>query len=321
VRDAFVAFLGREKIGKSQMLLEIAMRGVMENCNVAFFQAGDMGAVQQRRRMYTYLAKKSDMERYCGKLLVPIIDCSNSQRDICRKRECDTGINFAYDLKDVKFETLQNAFYEATDYKPCLNYGCQKRIPAIWFERRPEVNPLTESEARRIVYKFHRRYKKQFRLATYPNETLTISEIRSLLDTWEKEDNFIPDVIVLDYIDILAPDPDTFNLDHRHQEDKKWQRARRLSEEKHCLFITVTQSDAAGYNSRLLDMGNFSETKTKNSHVTALFGLNQTSDEKKIGLMRMNEILVREGDFDRETAVYILQRLQMGRPHLGSFFM
>ena len=44
------------------------------------------------------------------------------------------------------------------------------------------------------------------------------------------------------------------------------------------------------------------------------------SEEKKIGVLKINPIVIREADFDIFSPVTILQRLQMGRPMLGSFW-
>lgn len=320
-RDSFIAFLGPEKRGKSFILLEFAMRGLMSNCNVAFFQAGDMSEDQQIKRICTYVAKRSTDERYCGELLIPIVDCEHNQNDTCRSkdRECNFGLQLVKSFDEMSFDEIRSLFENSKGYKVCGSDNCSKRKPAIWFKRRPPVDPLTEFEAQKINHKFRKRYRKQFKLATYPNETLTINEIRALLDTWERTELFVPDILILDYADILASDADTTRLDHRHQENKKWQRLRSLSQERHCLLVTATQSDTDSYDRELLTMKNFSETKTKNAHVSAMFGLNQDELQKKIGIMRINEIVIREGDFDRSTAICVLQRLQIGRPFLASF--
>ena len=318
-QDAFIALMGREKVGKSQWIMEIAMRGLMENCNVAFFQAGDMTARQQRRRMFIYLAQKSDKEKYCGDMLVPVIDCRHNQADTCTKHTSG-GVDTEQDIDNLSYEHLRDDFYNNPNYQPCRNEGCIHRRPAVWFQEQKRVEPLTVDEARRIVYKFRQKYKNRFKLATYANETLTMAEINSRLDLWERQENFVPNVILLDYIDICASDTDCLRLDIRHQEHKKWQRARKISAERHCLFVTVTQTDAEGYDSnKLLSMKNFSESKTKHAEVTAEYGLNQTDNEKRIGIMRINQIAIREGECDTNKVVHVLQRLQKGRPYLGSF--
>lgn len=321
-RDAFIAFMGPEKRGKSFYLLEFAMRSLMSNCNVAFFQAGDMSENQQVKRICTYIAQKSTDEKYCDELLIPVIDCENNQNDTCndKYRENRYALSLAGKRFDeLSFDEIKSVFESNPDYKYCKNEKCHNRRSTIWFKRRKSVEPLTESEAQKIIHKFRQRYKKQFKLITYPNETLTINEIKSLLDTWERADMFVPDVVIIDYADILASDADTLRMDHRHQENKKWQRLRSLSQSRHCLLVTATQSDADSYNRELLTMDNFSETKTKYAHVTAMFGLNQDTREKAIGLMRINTILVRDGNFNSSEVVTVMQRLQIGRPFLSSF--
>ena len=52
-RDCFVAFLGKEKIGKSYWLQDIAWRGMEQNRNVAYFEVGDMSQHQVLRRFAT----------------------------------------------------------------------------------------------------------------------------------------------------------------------------------------------------------------------------------------------------------------------------
>jgi hypothetical protein len=82
----------------------------------------------------------------------------------------------------------------------------------------------------------------------------------------------------------------------------------------------VTQIKALGYSKELLSMNDFSEDKRKFAHVTAMYGLNQTSEEKQIGIMRINELVVREADFNPLRPITILQRLQIGRPYLGAYW-
>lgn len=324
-RDSFVALMGPEKRGKSQLLLEVAIRSLIENWNVAFFQAGDMSESQQVKRICTYVAKKSTEEKYCGELLIPVLDCQKNQDNTCtlKDRTCACGVvhTSEFTFEKLTLEELSTIFKDKrnANYEHCRSDGCKERIPAIWFKLRKEIDPLTENEAQKIIHSFRRRFRKRFQLVTYPNETLTISEIKALLDTWEQTEMFVPDVIVIDYADLLAPDLDTIRMDFRHQENKKWQRLRALSQSRHCLLVTATQTDTDSYKKNLLTMDNFSETKTKYAHVTAMYGLNQSDQEKKIGIMRINEIVIREGDFDRTVAVRVLQRLQIGRPYLGSF--
>ncbi|KKM05327.1 hypothetical protein LCGC14_1755320, partial [marine sediment metagenome] len=108
-------------------------------------------------------------------------------------------------------------------------------------------------------------------------------------------------------------------MEFRHQENQKWQRLRNLSQERHSLLLTATQAKATAYMKDLLDLSDYSEDKRKYSHVTAMYGLNQTPEEKRIGMMRINPLLVRDSDYATDRPVTILQRLQIGRPIMKSF--
>ena len=321
-RGAFIAITGPEKRGKSQILLEFAMRAMMNGNNVAFFQAGDMTEKQQLRRMAVYLAKRSDRERYCGERQIPCVDCWYNQTDDCELSAREQyGIRlFDPDMeqKKITFDMLMEAKQDYPEYKPCRN--CDKIRGAVWLEYSPSVKTLTWKDAYKIMKAWQKKHNKKFKLATYPNETLTMQEISNLLTLWERQDGFVPDVVLIDYADILAPDYDCSRLDGRGQINKIWQRMRKLSQEKHCLLITATQAAATSYDKETLSLSDFSEDKRKYAHTTATYSLNQTDEEKKIGIMRIGELVVRESEFDRTRQVKVLQCLQRGRPFIGSYF-
>jgi len=324
VRDGFVAFMGPEKRGKTFLLMELSIRAMKSGCNVVFFQAGDMSEDQQLRRLCVYLAQRSDRELYCRGMFVPVLDCIHNQLDECERaeRECAFGVFDSHEKdklvnRKVTKEELAERYKKYPDYKPCSM--CDQLRGCPWVRWREPVKPLTWREAAKIAMDFRKRQEKRFKLCTYPNETLSVGEIKNLLSIWERQEGFVADVIVVDYADIMAPDADFKNLDFRNQINKTWQRLRNLSQERHCLVITATQAAASCYSKDTIGKGDFSEDKRKYAHVTAMYGLNQTEEEKQIGIMRLNELVVREGDFSTSNQIKVLQRLQIGRPVLGSY--
>lgn len=333
-RDSFIGIMGPEKRGKTFTLMELAFQGVKSRNNVAFFQAGDMTEPQQIIRMGVYLAKKSNKSRYCKKLYLPVLDCIYNQIDSCenKNRNCDFGIFDDFDssrlvdnefekyTKNISFDEYKKIYERDTDYKACTY--CRKNKPqkfkgAVWYSVREKVKPLTAKEAYKIGKKFFNIYKKKLMLETYPNDSLSIKMIENQLDIWEKKINFIADVIIIDYADLLVPSKST---EFRHQQNQIWKDLRSLSQKRHICLITATQADAKSYDQETVQLKNFSEDKRKYAHVTAMYGLNQTADEKLKGIMRVNELLVRDDDFSIDKQVKVLQSLQRGRPHIGSYF-
>jgi hypothetical protein len=320
-RGAFVAIMGKEKIGKTFLLIELAMRAVRFGSKVLFFQAGDMTEEQQLRRIAIWLARRSDDQRYCSGLWIPELDCWWNLTDECENSSREDSGNAIFTLDEeenaLNYDALVNAAKMNPNHHVCHNCDKLKGFP--WLVWGDAVPPLNEKDAYRHLIRFGRKSKGKLKILTYPNETLTIREIRNKVTFLMRSEGFQPDVIIVDYADILAPDHDFSRLEYRHQQNRIWQRLRSLSQEFDCLVLTATQIKADGYKKPLLTMSEFSEDKRKFAHVTAMYGLNQTAEEKRIGIIRINEIVVREADFDPLRPVTILGRLQIGRPVLHCY--
>ena len=328
IRGAFVGFLAPEKRGKTWFLMDMAMRGAYQGKKVLFIQAGDMTESQQLRRMCIYLAKKSDKQKYTGKQYIPIKDCIHNQLDTCTKevRECDFGVwdgtNIDTEIlrKVVTYEELIEAYQEYPEYRACHNcieyqnntWGCP------WLDTIDVGDALEEREAVEVYEKFFLKHKKSFKMSTYANGELTTKTIDDLLTTYEQESNFVPDLIIVDYADLITPVTKEF----RHGQNEIWKYLRSLSQSKNALVVTATQADSNSYEKDNLNLKNYSEDKRKYAHVTAMYALNQSTDgrEKRIGILRIGELLKREGDYDSQKNIFLLQKLAIGKPLLSSYY-
>ena len=329
IRGGFFTLLAPEKRGKSFMLMEMALRAVRQKANVAYFEAGDMTQAQVLRRICIYISQRSDKDKYCQGHFRPVGDCLLNQVDNCNRadRNCTHGI-FEAPLEGVEknlaqylnIETLREKYRKYPKYLPCDSLSCNDRKGSIWIQEVLKTRALTAPTAKKALRKFFKRYRRRFKLINYSAGTLTVSEIRRVLDLWERQDGFVPDIIVIDYSDLLSAD-DGKTSDFRHRQDHVWKSLRALSQERHVLLLTATQADADSYKKGRLSLSNFSEDKRKLAHVTAQYGLNQDPQgrEKKLGIMRINEIVVREGEFSPDNEVTVLQDLAIGRPFLESY--
>lgn len=326
VRGGFVSLLAPEKRGKSFLLMDMALRANRQGCNVVFFQAGDMTEAQMLRRIAVYLTKIPLKEKFCGECYMPVEDCYYNQTNQCSNndRETEYDLFAPEDFKEdeISREKLIERFEDNPGHTPCTSHSCPtwQQHGALWLQKETIKGPLTEQKAKKKLNKLFSKRKATFKLSTHANGTLTVGEIRSLLSTWEKQEDFVPDVIIIDYADLLEPEKGM--KDFRHQLNEIWKGMRRVTEEQHCLLVTATQADAQSYETGTLKLKNFSEDKRKLSHVTAMYGLNQDPQgkEKQKGILRLNELVVREDDLESKRQVKVLQRLQIGRPVCGSFF-
>ena len=330
IRGGFVSLLASDKKGKSFFLLDMAMKACSQNKKVCFFQAGDMSEASQLRRICIYLAQKSDQEKYCGLMWEPVRDCVYNQIDECEKEDrcCGCGIFVGREEKEIRYEvTLEQLItaYENednVDYKPCSNCKEYETKPwgAVWIQSKDMGSePLTSKEAQKEISDFFIKHDRHFKLSSHANGTLSIKQIEALLSTWEKQEDFVPDLIVVDYADLLVAETKEF----RHGQDEIWRGLRKISQQGgQPLVVTATQADAGAYEKNKLTASNFSEDKRKHAHITAEYALNQDTKgrEKKLGIIRIGEIMMREGDFNIGNEVTVLQNLRRGRPFIASYF-
>lgn len=326
VRGGFVAFLANEKRGKTFYLIDLSVRALRQRSNVAFFQAGDMTESQFLRRLAIHIAHRSDDPKYCVEHWRPVGDCVLNQYDKCNRsdRNCDFGVRdddmglfYSHRSEHENKEQLVDLADDNPTYQPCKSKTCRERRPTVWLQKEPAVEPLTGRSAARHVGRFFDKYKRRFRLVTYPSGSLTAAEMESCLDEWERQDDFVPDLIVVDYADLMTASVGEF----RHRQDAIWMGLRGTSQKRHALLATATQADAAALKQIRLNATNFSEDKRKLAHVTAMFGMHQAPDgrEKALGLMRFNAIVAREGAFSTDEEVVVLQDISSGRPFLESY--
>lgn len=312
IRTGFVAFMGPEKRGKSFWGDEFALRALRGRCNVALFDMGDMDEDERRCRLFASYAGRP-VQKYTNTNIyrVPVVDCVHNQNDTCDKeeRKCFVGL---YD----NGKRLAPEEAKALGYIPCSSCIGIKGVP---FYENQEKELLSWQEAIEIGKQVLSRYKgKRMKLSCHENSSVSAKGINSILETWKYFEDFVPDVIVVDYADIMAPE-DSKQM-KRDQENDRWKALRGLAQRWKSLVITFTQSDANSYDKENIGLGNFSEDKRKYGHVTAMYSLNQTDDERENGIMRIGEMVVRKGPTNRKKKTHILECRSIGKIYTGSYF-
>ncbi|MFH1506331.1 MAG: hypothetical protein ABIE94_05090, partial [archaeon] len=132
------------------------------------------------------------------------------------------------------------------------------------------------------------------------------------------EDDFIPDIVVVDYADILKPSSYASKEKRLEVIDDIWKNLARLAGEKHCIVITGSQGNRGSLNKDQMEEGDVAEWIGKLAHVDVFVTLNQNSTEKKMGMVRMSVLEHRHKDFNPDQNVIVLQKLDAGQPLLDS---
>ncbi len=155
------------------------------------------------------------------------------------------------------------------------------------------------------------------RIIQIPGYETTVKNIEAHLDNLEYYDNYISDVVIIDYADLLMADKRAGN-EYRHQIDNIWKGLRRISQSRNILLVTASQTSKETFD-RDIRRGDAAEDIRKIAHVTSAVGINQKHSEIDKGIVRISQLVVREDRPVTDQAV-VLQCLDIGRPCIDSKF-
>ena len=151
-----------------------------------------------------------------------------------------------------------------------------------------------------------------FRIYAEPAYSLTVENLEVKLDDLEHE-GFIPDVIIIDYADIMAPSDKT---EYRNQIDGIWKRLRALAQKRKCVVFTASQTNRSALNGPV-EMESIAEDVRKIAHVTSMVSISKTKQCKEKSIAIYSQLAIREGE-PITKRVIATQCLYLGRPVLDS---
>jgi hypothetical protein len=186
------------------------------------------------------------------------------------------------------------------------DYGYQMQE----FER--EFPEITEGYLRKELSRLQSSSKfAGIRIESRPPKSFTVSQLEEFVALLEKEDGCIPEVIIVDYADLMLSE--YRGNDDRHKLNSIWENLRRLSLQFDCAIITASQS---GRNTvkgdRDISGSDVSEDIRKLAHLTKMMTLNQSKEEKEDGIMRVESEIQRDGAATYGQVV-VLQALDIGQ--------
>jgi replicative DNA helicase len=308
-RDTLLGVLSPAKRGKTFWLLEIAIQAYLEGKKVLFVSL-EMSEDQILGRFYKRLTALGDTSK---EYIYPAFDCKKNQDNTCRKKDrtCKVGL-----LVGDKKPLQENFDFSKSDYEICI--ACRgKKDFAVgnWFTTMKRDKSTTRILTRQIKA-LGKIYKDNFRLISYPSFSANVPKIKWHLADLEESFGFVPDVICIDYADILAPE-DTRQVG-RERLDETWKMLKNLADTKHCLVATASQSNRGSFSKRSVTQVDIAEDIRKVAHVNYMISLNQTPEEKNESVIRVGLIAERDGMFDEYKHALVLQQLTLGQVCLDS---
>jgi replicative DNA helicase len=119
-------------------------------------------------------------------------------------------------------------------------------------------------------------YKKRFCIHEMPPDECSVSHIYALLDSFKRSANWHPDVIILDYLDLMISRNPHNNKDDYTSQKHVANEIRGLAKNENVLIFTATQTNRSGSNgAEVADMTKAAESFAKQFSLDYVVSLNQ----------------------------------------------
>jgi replicative DNA helicase len=324
-----VAVTGIEKSGKSYVMNEIGYDAALnqgQKVLVINIELSEQLARQRNYRRISLTGSKQAVGKNGRYLVSPVIDCENNQYHTCQvlKKMLNKTPLFRSPDEEVDFGDRKK-WRTCTKCRddPSIRKNARKTkrfLPAIWFERsKKKIRKTTEQRVMKGLKNNRMRRLKNFRMRCFPRFSVTFDEVEQYIKRYSEKHDWHPDIVIFDYLDILAPERGA--REYRHDIDAKWKKAAGLASRLNCLVITADQATKAGRTQYQLDQMSTSESKTKDSHLDIRIAINQTDEEKRLEITRASVLFHRHEPFSVRREVLITQRLATSQPLLDYVFV
>lgn len=148
-------------------------------------------------------------------------------------------------------------------------------------------------KAKEGIEKYKKIMTNNLVIKEFPTKTASVNTFRSHLNKLKEQRNFIPDVIIVDYGDIMKP---TRNVDKRYEEQGLiFQELRGLGQELNVPILSATQGNRGSGMKDQAGMEDLGDSYDKARIMDGLFFLMQKPEEKEDGLFRLRDAKVRNG--------------------------
>lgn len=156
------------------------------------------------------------------------------------------------------------------------------------------------------------RNKKSFKIKEFPTGALTVKGLENYLDILEAREGFIPDLLILDYADLMSVDSKNYRLDL----GQLYKQLRGIANKRNLAIATASQANRAAVKAKWITGDNASEDWSKIATADTVVTYNQTPAEHQLGLARL---FVAKGRTDKDKfAILISQSYAMGQFFLDS---
>lgn len=131
------------------------------------------------------------------------------------------------------------------------------------------------------------------KIQKYDSGTATINTLKSHLATIKRNENFVPDIVFIDYVDIM--ESTDRNLEHRHMLQKLYRQVRGMAEEFEVPVWTATQTNRGATKEEKIGVDAIADSYAKAAELDLLISIARTEEQKNKNIANVGVIKSRLG--------------------------
>jgi replicative DNA helicase len=198
-------------------------------------------------------------------------------------------------------ETFRNTKFQKDKLNRITGYDDVRVQPSLTYD-----DPDIRRKLGRRIDRYADRLLDNIVIRDFPMGTMTIQHMKAYLDNLEQTQNFVPDLLIIDYPDLMRLDKDNYRLSI----DEAYKDIRGIAGTRNIACAVVSQSHRAGAKAKQVGAENVAEAYSKIAHADTIVTYSQTPQERKLGLARLF-VAGGRNDEDKMTVV-ISQQYGMG---------
>ena len=119
----------------------------------------------------------------------------------------------------------------------------------------------------------------------------SVEKMENYIDYLEQYHNFIPDVIITDYLEIM--NIEGYGNELRHQINGGYLRLKRIADERQVALFTASQITSSALSKEKISMADLAEDKRKAGNVDMLLAVSGSPEQDRIGIGRVTVVATR----------------------------
>lgn len=150
----------------------------------------------------------------------------------------------------------------------------------------PKISFEDQSIRKRLERKIDRyssRLLDNIIIKQFPTGQLTVRQLEGYLDNLENAERFIPDLLIVDYPDLMRLDRDNYRISL----DEIYKQLRGVAVARNIAIAIVSQSHRGAAKAKQVGAENVAEAYSKIAHCDTVITFSQTEPERQLGLARL----------------------------------